>query len=128
MFFSREVIFHEEFFPFHSVTPQDTLVDPFPHVVLHIPANDFPSSSTSDVQVPFAFEPSQSPLINPPHRSTRPTKPPSYLRDFHCNLSTHQRDSNTSHILYRLSHGLSYDALFLFHKNFIMVVSPNYEP
>ncbi|KAL4283202.1 hypothetical protein GQ457_16G007940 [Hibiscus cannabinus] len=31
---SRNVIFHEEIFPFHSIVPFDSLVDPFPSIVL----------------------------------------------------------------------------------------------
>lgn len=41
-FFSRDVIFHEDVFPFHSITPQEDLLDPFPNLVLPIPENDVP--------------------------------------------------------------------------------------
>ena len=53
IFVSRDVVFHEEVFPFHSVTAEDTLVDPFPNLVLPAPflevpvPSQFPQASSS---------------------------------------------------------------------------------
>ncbi|KAI9180945.1 hypothetical protein LWI28_009587 [Acer negundo] len=46
IFISRDVVFHEKYFPFHHVTFIDGLVDPFPDLVLPL--------STSDASPPFS--------------------------------------------------------------------------
>lgn len=38
-FVSRDVVFHENVFPFHSITLQGDIADPFPDIVLPIPPN-----------------------------------------------------------------------------------------
>lgn len=38
VFISRDVIFQEEIYPFHTVVKADQLVDPFPDLVLPIPS------------------------------------------------------------------------------------------
>lgn len=52
LFVSRDVVFHESVFPFHTITPQADIVDPFPDIVLPISPNfsgisdDFVSSDS----------------------------------------------------------------------------------
>lgn len=38
IFLSRDVVCHEEIFPFHTITTADQLIDPFPDLVLPIPS------------------------------------------------------------------------------------------
>ena len=38
IFISKDVIFHEEIFPFHTVTNSDKLIDPFPDIVMPKPS------------------------------------------------------------------------------------------
>ena len=45
-FVSRDVTFHETIFPFHSISPLDHLVDPFPDLVLPSPAPDLNTSGS----------------------------------------------------------------------------------
>ncbi|KAH7569292.1 hypothetical protein JRO89_XS06G0138700 [Xanthoceras sorbifolium] len=48
-YFLRDVVFHEEIFPFHTVVPSSSVLDPFPNLVLPVPASglfhDLDSSS-----------------------------------------------------------------------------------
>lgn len=94
VFVSRDVIFHEEVFPFHFITDASSLVDPFPDLVLPNSFIDLPdiSSSSHESATEAPCQVAQLPSIlsqipEPIRRSFRQTKPPSYLRDFHCNLA-----------------------------------------
>ena len=42
VFVSRDVVFHEDIFPFHTVNGIDNLVDPFPDLVLPTSTLDVP--------------------------------------------------------------------------------------
>lgn len=45
IFISRDVIFHEEIYPFHTVIDKDQLIDPFPYLVLPIPIQTTPQDA-----------------------------------------------------------------------------------
>lgn len=60
------MIFYEDIFPFHSITPQAGLIDPFPNIVLPIPANDVPLLS-------FDASADNSSVANPQHTSSPDT-------------------------------------------------------
>lgn len=163
VFISRDVIFHEEIFPFHTIASTSNLFDPFPDLVLPVPSFSGPVSPShvtpeiesceDHVSVP---EPSasngdqvdESPEqteqtvdnfgtsadcltrhnVSPVRRSSRPSKPPSYLRYFHCNLVSQQNVSLPSSTAYPLEKFVSYDTLSSADKNSVLNVSSNYEP
>ena len=140
VFISRDVVFHEEIFPFHTVRPSASVLDPFPDLVLPIPQADLDMPSTSqpshDQQQlqdssPHDSMPGPSTIV--PHesanlrRSNRIAHPPSYLREFHCSLVTQQQLPNTTS-KYPLSQYLSYDSLSPSHRSFVLAVSSNIEP
>lgn len=125
IFFSRDVIFHEEIFPFHTHTPSSPSVDPFPNIVLPIAS---PESCPDPPLLAPVLE-SLSPLPQP-RRSTRILKQPSYLQDYHCHLlpaspPLYLLVHNTR---YPLSNYLSYDRLAPAYKTFVLHVSSAYEP
>ena len=62
-----------------------------------------------------------------PRRLCRVTKPPSYLRDYHCNLLTGTTFS-LPRVAYPISDYISYDHLSLSHKTFVLSVSAQTEP
>ena len=47
IFISRDVVFHEHIFPFHSVIATTELVDPFLDIVLPSPTSDIPTPSNN---------------------------------------------------------------------------------
>lgn len=151
IFFSKDVNFHENIFPFHSITPLEDLIEPLP-TCLPVPVQDTylpqiaPSSAPppADTHTPFPSlnlpppishaspdHTSHDPIV-PQHpqsshtrRSNRLIKPPSYLKDFHCNLTI---DNSHCRTPYPVSQYLSYDSLSPSHKHFFMAISSNYEP
>ena len=153
VFISRDVVFHEHIFPFHTTTASIDLIDPFPSVVLPNPASDIPSTSpplnptTSSTTLPSHLSTSFLSPINPSssipssstssqvptgpiRKSTQSTRFPSYLRDFHYHLSVHPNEPPISdpNTLYPISNYLYYNSLSSLYKNFIMAVSSSFEP
>lgn len=136
---SRDVVFHETIFPFQKDF-QKGPEDPFAQIVLPVPTNDQISDATDDshFQIPNSTLPMNSdggsspdtsnqhdpaPNSNQHHRrTTRVSKPPSYLRDFHCN------SVSTSNSLYPLAEVVNYDNLSSKHKNLVINISSNFEP
>lgn len=150
IFVSRDIIFHEEVFPFHSVVVASTLTDPFPDLVLPTPLREVPISTythdptpSSEVHsssshclhdvhspiIPLPESPS-SPSLVPVRKSFKIPHPPSYLRDFHCNLSslTDHPALIPSRSMYLLGDFLAYDSLSHSHRTFVLNVSSQFEP
>lgn len=148
--FSRDVVFHEKIFPFSSTKltephedPFSTLVLPSPHLFnSHIPSQSTistshanpPSTSVPDhttISPSLTFPNNSQPTTNPPtlpaRRSTRSIQPPSYLRDYHCNLLS-LSSTTSNHTKYPLSQVLSYDTLSPDYRHFVLNVSSQFEP
>ena len=129
-FISRDVVFLETIFPFHHVIDASVLSDPFPDLVLPVPLSVSLSTLPASSPSPLPTRPStiDHPPLFIPKKSTSITKPPSYLRDFHCHLLHHHSYPNLPSSSYPLSNSLGYDSLSLSHKNFILNVSTHFEP
>ena len=131
IFVSRNVIFHEEVFPFHSVLDNQPLPNPFPDLVLPLPYSDSSpysiqsvSPSLHDTLPPSSSSSSQ--LTDPICRSSRPSKLPSYLQDYHLAYSKHNFIP-TSHP-HPLSKVLSYNSLSPSYRYFVLQISSTFEP
>lgn len=93
IFISRDVIFHETLFSFMASSGSTLVIDPFPDLVLPKPATaeacDHPAPLLSNSPNTAPSSPTVSsnfPAPVPPRVSSRPSKSPSYLRDYHCHM------------------------------------------
>ncbi|KAL5849283.1 hypothetical protein ACOSQ4_007296 [Xanthoceras sorbifolium] len=153
-FISRDVIFHEDIFPFHTINSSaSTLVNPFPELVLPIASLD--TTNSADVSLDFdlpplvasdldlddnldSFDSHDSAVLAENldsaalRRSSLVVKLPSYLQDFHCNLSCQNNLPFTAatvfDTLYPIRDFVSYDGLPSSHKFFMLNVSSYSEP
>lgn len=76
---------HHSFSPPNHISPSSF---PFPSYLLPITSSPLPRTSSpipSDLASSPLLPPSQTPAYNP-HRSSRIRHPPSYLKEYHCNL------------------------------------------
>ncbi|XP_022891847.1 uncharacterized protein LOC111406698 [Olea europaea var. sylvestris] len=130
-FISRDVVFHEYLFPFSSIPHENDLIDPFPNIVLPKPEHDIapPSTSVHDNQpiiVDHNTQSSPQPVIL--RRSGRTIKPPSYLREFHCNLLKNSPEMSNFAIPYPLQKYLSYKSFSPSYCSYLLNVSSDFEP
>ena len=129
VFVSKDVIFHENVFPFHSITDIASLIDPFCDLVLPFPSLDTSINSSDPTSSHGSILPdtSESSQYIPLRKSSRVHKPPSYLRDFHCHLasfSSYPYDYSP----YSLSQFISYNSLSSKYKQFLFTISTSYKP
>ncbi|CAE5963143.1 unnamed protein product [Arabidopsis arenosa] len=131
---SRNVIFHEDIFPFQSLELSSNTLDLFSSNILPLP---IPDTSSIHSPIPFPSEvlsdnsnssiDSEVTISVNGNRPKRNTRVPSYLNDYHCNLVNHiSNDSgNTSHPLQSV---LDYSRLNDHYQQFILNISSESEP
>ena len=128
---SRNVVFYENHFPQiinsqHSdmklstplpepffITQHDSIIEITPTLP---PVNE-------PVNITHAVEPTSS----QPRRSTRTKQAPTYLQDYHRELSSHDTNPSTK-VRYPLSSVLSYSRLSPTHKHFVISITSTVEP
>ncbi|XP_019450657.1 PREDICTED: uncharacterized protein LOC109352928 [Lupinus angustifolius] len=134
-FLSRHVHFYEQNFPFsHTSTsePQTTCkINP----ATFLPQPDSPNTNISPSN-PLPT-PTQQPLPNPTSSTSQPTnnrhslrirRPPTHLRDYHCNLTLSQPLPPSCNTKYPISSVLTYNNLSKNYKHFCLNVSIHQEP
>lgn len=144
VFVSRNAIFYESTFPYLSTTDYSHAITDFnnhdsdsvflfdaPHST-PFPINPSPEIPTEATEAPPAHTQDSNedtPSLEPPvlRHSDRIRRPPTYLKDFHCNLvSVPSISSNI--IQYPLSTVLSYSRLSFNHLHYTMSISIHDEP
>ncbi|KAA0043630.1 Reverse transcriptase, RNA-dependent DNA polymerase [Cucumis melo var. makuwa] len=136
---SRDVLFFEERFPFQSIKEDnkhishdfiDQFVIPSP-LFDHLENKGFhPFKDNHGIVDPQPhIETSketnhliQTTIPTASRRSSRPHCPPSYLKDFHCNLTSHRKSP------FPLEKYLSYNSYNQNHKKYTLNVTSIYEP
>jgi hypothetical protein len=151
-FISRDVIFHEDIFPYSSSTfssksscTNQNVIPTFIHSIDNSVLTSHPTSppeSTSTSFSPSSHDDSTLSIPSAPprslRRSTRTRAQPSYLQEYHCQLaaaslpaqssSKSMTEASTSGNSFGLSSFLSYDKLSPTQKSFSLSVSSHYEP
>ena len=154
IFISRNVVFHENVFPFlsTSTTNKTSHVIPlyssgffaktdFPYLSLTpTPHQPTPTSHhqpkpqhTTDLPTNHNNQPTETDIANPPQdthlrRSTRIRQPSCYLKDFHCNLASATTIQSSTQVSYPLSQYLSYSNLSPTYRKYILSISATEEP
>jgi hypothetical protein len=149
VFVSRDVVFHENIFPFalkypvfttDSVLPlpipmhESTLPLLDPLLTNYLPSCSSNQNSTSEPCISSASDilPLEPCIPQPSRKSSKVKHTPGYLHDYHCHLATSTSDptssSTASGIPYSLSSVLSYDHLSSSKKFFSLFVSVLVEP
>lgn len=120
-FISRDVVFHETTFPFHSLLVASTTPNFFNDKVIPKPILD-----QTLVDPPTCDQTPDQPLLPTPintntpipqtRHSNRTQRAPSYLQDYHCNVT------------YPIQSHLSYDRFSPSYRSFVVQVNNIFEP
>ena len=130
IFVSRDVSFYEKVFPYaNQIDPvlqenKAYQISDFNHFFEPINYN---TDNTQTEQVQPCTKSQIQNIIDPLRRSTRNRRTPTFLQDYHCQLSSHIK-SNDTNVLYPLSSCLNYNRLSLSHMKYVLAVSINKEP
>lgn len=120
---SRDVMFHESIFPYHSATDNcdpTLLGDFFADMVIPRPIPDFYDLQVTKQQAAGnSVHPCTTPMevaTAPVRRSTRVHRTPSYLKDYQCQVT------------YPIQQYLSYDKLSTSYRDYVLQVGTIFEP
>jgi hypothetical protein len=144
LFVSRNVIFYENHFPFTPVTKPTTTppisspidlgdplihLSPQPNYAPEFQNTSAPPQSVSAPEVQHEIPVSNSASEPAVRKSTRISRPPSHLADYHCNLPSKSCSNVSSgNSLYPLSSFLSYDNCSPHYTHFCCTISSIAEP
>ncbi|MDV3143325.1 MAG: reverse transcriptase domain-containing protein, partial [Sweet potato little leaf phytoplasma] len=92
------------------------------------PNQQLPIPNTSEAITSQPTPNTTSDIILPTRKSTRPTKIPSYLKDYHCNLLNNTPLSTPLKTKYPLENYISYAKLSPSYRTFSLQISSHYEP
>ncbi|XP_050909342.1 uncharacterized protein LOC127123132 [Lathyrus oleraceus] len=131
---SKNVCFYE--LCYHFSTSNDHLPLPPPYIINHDPTDLEPIASAASPPIqpqddpPHDHPPTPTlPQPTPLRRSTQPTKQPSYLHNYHCNLlKSDQSSYPTPQASFPISSVLSYDNCNAAYKFFCLSLSSIPEP
>ncbi|XP_020240280.1 uncharacterized protein LOC109819099 [Cajanus cajan] len=141
---SRNVVFHENIFPYQLKSPTNTTSNSSIPLPTFIPTEPFdytqpqtesepeiPQNPLLDSEIAETVTTPHNPIPTPQCSTKRIIKPPSYLQDYHYNLVAatavpHQSSSKGN--LYPLSQVLSYDCLTPSYQSFILNITTTPEP
>ncbi|KAL2247408.1 UNVERIFIED_CONTAM: Retrovirus-related Pol polyprotein from transposon RE1 [Sesamum indicum] len=92
---SRDVVFHEHIFPYHSLTTSVSQSVPVPNPIPDSPISpntdsSLPPTNSTDINISNAPTPAHlpSPSVSALRRSQRHTRHPTWLSDFHCHFTS----------------------------------------
>lgn len=155
-FNSRDVVFHERIFPFHSITSKTDTIGPFPDIVfpvpnldssgyihdeheiesqVHMPDNhtrviDDPPLPHSSAIIPYndEYEDIAPPVtVIPIRRSARPRAAPTRLQDYHCNVACTKLGVQVPSP-HHISKFCVYVSLSTKFQNYVLSVSDHFQP
>lgn len=147
IFVSRHAIFHELIFPYsellhsspidlsvisdlnHTFLFDDLHTDKNVPLAMHLERPVTTVSENNHIHLRPNDNQEEEDNQNTLRRSSRTRKPPSYLKDFHCNLTDHTADStHWPNVLYPISSYLDYSGLSSSHKHYALTVSTMQKP
>jgi len=141
VFLSKNVSFNENSFPFKHIinhTNSENFVMPhFPHyqdtdhsfLTSSMPLQNqqtpyiVPQENYSSLTFTAPDNPHDNPVPIVIRKSTRCTEPPTYLKDFHCNVAVGIESKNSSLVKYPISSFVNYSKFSDNHKHFAFSIS-----